>query len=77
MGAVLILREEWAWYPWGSTTPAEAAAAWNDIIVKAYDDSLEFGCPAPLLAPFWDSATDVDDQADFSDQVWYGTLAVS
>jgi len=36
MGAVEVLREEWRWYEWGALTPAEAAAAFNTIIIDAF-----------------------------------------
>lgn len=44
MGAVEVLREEWRWYEWGALTPAEAAAAFNTIIIDAFDNV----CP-PML----------------------------
>lgn len=69
MGAVMVLREEWVWYQWGATTPAEAAAAWNDIILKAY----EGGCVV-VDAPFWDDTDgdDAGDEAPQDEQDWYG-----
>lgn len=73
MGAVSILREEWAYYQWGELTPAEAAAAWNDIINKTYADSFTETC-AVVSAPFWDdeSGDDSDDTASEEDQPWFG-----
>lgn len=44
MGAVEVLREEWRWYEWGALTPAEAAAAFNTIIIDAFENV----CP-PML----------------------------
>jgi len=44
MGAVEVLREEWRWYEWGALTPAEAAAAFNTIIIDAFENV----CP-PVL----------------------------
>lgn len=44
MGAAEVLREEWRWYQWGELTPAEAAAAFNTIIIDAFTNV----CPAVL-----------------------------
>lgn len=44
MGAAEVLREEWRWYEWGGLTPAEAAAAFNTIIIDAFTNV----CPAVL-----------------------------
>lgn len=44
MGAAEVLREEWRWYEWGELTPAEAAAAFNTIIIDAFTNV----CPAVL-----------------------------
>lgn len=44
MGAAEVLREEWRWYQWGALTPAEAAAAFNTIIIDAFENV----CP-PVL----------------------------
>lgn len=43
-GAVQILLDEWRWYEWGALTPAEAATAFNTIILDSYTN----GCPAVL-----------------------------
>jgi len=73
MGAVSVLREEWAYYQWGTLTPAEAAAAWNDIINKTYVDSFSETCEM-IPAPFWDdeNGDDTDDEKSPEDQDWYG-----
>jgi len=44
MGAAEVLREEWRWYQWGELTPAEAADAFNTIIIDAFTNL----CPAEL-----------------------------
>lgn len=77
MAAVEQTLNEWQWFEWGSMSIPDTVAIWNDIILQAYDDATTLGCPAPLLAPYWDSATDVDAQADIPDQTWYGLLEVS
>lgn len=72
-GAIAILREEWAYYQWGSFTPAEAAQKWNEIINQAYEDSLTEVCGV-VPAPYWDDTdgSDADDEAPEDDQDWYG-----
>jgi len=74
MGALNILSQEWAYYPWGALTPAEAAEKWNDIINQAYADSLVPGACDIVPAPFWDdtSGDDAPDEAPANDQHWYG-----
>lgn len=75
MGAVAVLAEEWRWYPYGDMTPADAAAAWNNIINLAYEDALTFGCPVNTVdTPYWDDATDVDDELAVDEQPWYGEV---
>lgn len=75
MGAVEVLRNEWAWYQWGVLTPAEAADAWNDIIIKAWEDSLISACPTTTVpTPYWDEDSDVDDEMENDEQVWYGEV---
>lgn len=43
-GAAQVLLDEWRYYDWGALTPAEAAAAFNTIVVDSYTN----GCPATL-----------------------------
>jgi len=74
MGALNVLSQEWAYYPWGSLTPAEAADKWNDIINQAYADSFTSSCGGMIQAPYWDdeSGDDADDEVAPEDQTWYG-----
>jgi len=72
MAALSPLASAYNWYRWGELTPDEAADAWNDIIIRAYEDSFVDACPSPLPTPFWDEAVDVDDEADVETQTWYG-----
>lgn len=44
MWAAQTLNDEWRYYDWGEMSPAEAAAAWNDLNLAAYTN----GCPAVL-----------------------------
>lgn len=74
MGALMPLREEWAWYQWGSMTEAEAAAAWNDIIVATYESAASSACIPDLQTPYWDEASDVDVSEPADTQTWYGTV---
>lgn len=76
MAAVEVLRQSWRWYPWGELTADEAADAWNDIIVQAYDDSFEDTCPVTTVpTPYWDEDGDVDDVAERDVQTWYGYVS--
>jgi len=74
MGALNILSQEWAYYPYGSLTESEAAAKWNDIINQAYADSITPGSCVEVPAPFWDetSGDDTPMEAPANAQDWYG-----
>jgi len=72
MGAIAPLLTEEAWRQYGELTPEECAAVWQDIFF-----SWETACAAQVGTPFWDTATDVDDQETVLDQIWYGTLTVT
>lgn len=67
MGAVQLLTEEWRYYEWGEFTAAETAAAFNQIILDAYD-----GVGESMPTPFWDEDSDVDDEEPVETQPWYG-----
>ncbi|HZZ99079.1 MAG TPA: hypothetical protein VFG51_04040 [Candidatus Saccharimonadia bacterium] len=79
MNAALRLTYEWAWYKNGTMTQAEAAAAWSDIIERAYDVSLTGECAEDVPAPYWDTETgdDADDTMDVLDQIWYGEIVTT
>jgi len=72
MGAVELLTLEYNWYQWGDLTPAEAVAAWQEIVWEAYEASFDATCIADVPAPFWDTAADSDDEASAETQDWYG-----
>lgn len=69
-GALLELTHAWNWEQYGSMTPEETAAAMLDI----YDEYMLNGdCTTEQVGtPFWDDATDVDDQLPSGTQSWYG-----
>jgi len=78
MAAIETTLDEWRWYNWGSISIADTVDAWNEIILASYAESLVGTCPTNIVeAPYWDTASDADDNADFSDQPWYGLLEVS
>lgn len=77
-GAIDALLHEYNWYEWGALTPADAAAAWNNIYQRALEDMLLLTCPPGTPTPFWDSATDVDDSYPAGELTpWYGTATVT
>jgi len=54
----------------GSLTPEAAAEAYSTIF---YEYLLApFECPSGVPTPFWDDATDLDDQEPAGEQQWYG-----
>jgi len=79
MAAVERLTQEWAWYKNGTMTQAEAAAAWSDIIDRAYEVSLTGQCGETVPTPYWDEGTadDADDTEDVLMQVWYGQIVTT
>ncbi len=74
MGACFMLTDEWRWFKNGSLTPAEASAAWLDILEAAYAQAELGTCAESVETPFWDDATDVDDDAETDVQPWYGMV---
>lgn len=75
MGALYPLVHSGAWQQFGTLTPDEASEEFLNIIWDAYEQD-EGICPV-VGTPFWDTATDVDDNADPTDQPWYGVLTVT
>lgn len=78
MGLMMTLADPNAWVQFENAIEREdAATRWQQMIDDAYDDA-ELACPATTIeAPYWDTAADVDDDAELDDQPWYGTLEVS
>ena len=70
MGALQRLREPGEYYQWGSLTPDETAAAWDEFIWNAYENACGVGSLVPT--PFWDEVTETDDQFEPDEQPWYG-----
>jgi len=75
MGALEALRLPYLWFQTeGGMTPDEAATEAGAIIDAAYDNA-EAGCAsADVETPYWDDASDVDDNASTDDQLWYGEV---
>lgn len=70
-GAVNELSNVWNWEQVTGITPQEAA----DRALALWLEFLESPCaPAEVETPFWDDATDVDDNAPTDSQVWYGEV---
>lgn len=44
-GAVQVLLDEWRYYDWGEMTPAEAAIAFNSIVLASYSNVCPPGLP--------------------------------
>jgi hypothetical protein len=73
MAAVEATLDEWRWFNWGSLTIPDAIAAWNDIIIASYEESMIGTCPAETVdTPYWDTDDDVDDEMSIDEQSWYG-----
>lgn len=69
-GALLELTHSWNWEQYGTMTPDEAASAMLEI----YNDYMLNGecTSSEIPTPFWDDATDLDDQEPAGAQSWYG-----
>lgn len=76
MGAILPLTSHWNYYQWGEMTPEEAASFWYDVVQSVYENAPYATCPTDYLypTPYWDEASDLDDQAPVAEQVWYGEV---
>lgn len=73
MGCLQLLTDERNWQQFdGGITPSDAAAQAQLIVDEAYESQ----CVTPDIvpAPFWDSATDADDELTPEDQIWYGEV---
>jgi len=70
MGALQPLMDDERYYEWGSVTPAETAALFAECIESSYDSPCGTGGLIPT--PFWDEASDVDDESEPATQLWYG-----
>lgn len=70
-GALSTLTEAASWRQYGTLTPDEAANAYLDIMFEAWDNP---GCAgaSQTPTPFWDDGSSVDDEADPTEQPWYG-----
>lgn len=75
MGAVEVLIYQRNWYNWGAVTIEDTIDAWRAIVDAAYAESLTGTCPTNMVdTPFWDSASDVGDDAPVDSQMWYGEV---
>lgn len=73
-GALNLLCEPENWEQFGTMTPAAAAEHMNEVYA-AYIDSECGGGVGGVPTPFWDEASDVDDQEPDATQSWYGEVA--
>lgn len=72
MGCLMQLAEEENWQQYsGGITASDAAAAAQTIIDSGYDNGT-CGTGGNIPTPYWDTATDVDDESDPAEQAWYG-----
>lgn len=68
LGAVGALTHHWNFYQWGALTADETSEIWREIVEQAPYNLI----PQNVETPFWDDATDVDDEEPSNDQAWYG-----
>lgn len=69
LGAANLLTSEYNWFQWGDMLPDEAAEAWKDIVIQAPYNTIG---SQSIGTPFWDEASDVDDEMPKDAQPWYG-----
>lgn len=75
VGVLWTLTLEWNWQQFETGIERDAAATrWTQMLQDALDvAATENICPTYTVGtPYWDDATDLDDQADAADQPWYG-----
>ncbi len=69
----LAIPENWIQFE-GAIEREEAADRWQEMINDAYADA-ELACPITTVdTPYWDDATDVDDEMEIDEQPWYGKV---
>lgn len=71
MGALVPLLQESAWRQFGTMTPDECAAVWQDIFFSFE----EAACAPDVETPYWDDETDVGESAAADVQTWYGQVS--
>lgn len=69
MGAIYPLTLAAEWRKYGSLTPEECAATMQVIFDDAF---LGGGSCNTVDTPFWDDASDIEDEASDDEQIWYG-----
>lgn len=71
----LIFDYNWQQYE-GGLSRDEAAAQWQLMIEAALDEAaISNSCPSNVVdTPYWDEASDVEDEATIEAQAWYGEV---
>jgi len=68
-GALSDLASPWNFQQWGTLSPEQTAEYMAAMLVNFGEDP----CQADTVpTPFWDEATDLDDQEESEAQAWYG-----
>lgn len=70
LGALEPMVSEYNWYEAGALLPEQASEAFRIIIQQAPYNLV----PANVDTPYWDEASDVQDQAPADSQTWYGQV---
>lgn len=74
MGCLMQLTEEENWQAYtGGVSVEDAAATAQLIIDSGYEDGV-CGAMGNIQTPFWDDATDTDDEYSVAEQPWYGEV---
>lgn len=74
MGAFEPFRWVNNFYQNGDMTEQETSDALCAIIDASYIQAATGMCETQVETPFWDEATNVDDDAPADDQIWYGEV---
>lgn len=70
-GALALLGEDENWEQFGDMTVEETTQIMREMLIRWYDDACE---PATVDTPYWDDASDVDDELSDVEQPWYGKV---
>lgn len=76
MGALDALRHDYNYFIDGALSQQEAADAFAAILDDAYARA-EAGCMTSVPTPYWDEASETDDEAALADQTWYGYVTIT
>lgn len=73
-GALAVLTQPYSWEQSGAVTPQEAAERMTVMLTDYYNGQCGGTVEETVPTPYWDDATDLDDETPIDLQEWYGLV---